>query len=291
MDTVKLKLMLVLRDLGNRFSGYSRFRLPQAALRRAFRHIHGTVRITDFDTDLSIKLRLSEYMQRRIFWMGYYNMEIIPFLKRHLKAGMTVLDIGANIGEISMVAAKCVGNTGRVYAFEPIDAIADQLQDNISRNDLRQVSIVRMGLSDAVKDDVPIYAACNQANVHDEHSGLGSLYGAASGKPPLQHIAITTLDEWLQMNPVERIDLIKIDIEGAELPCLKGAERALRKFRPMLIVEVQEPTANIAGYRAHDILEFLSRHDYAPYRLRRDGSSVPFGAATVVGVQNLFFKP
>ncbi|HIG47912.1 MAG TPA: phosphoglycerate mutase (2,3-diphosphoglycerate-independent), partial [candidate division Zixibacteria bacterium] len=65
--------------------------------------------VPDFDGTYLVRLRLSEHMQRRIFWMGYYSTDIVALLKMTLRPGMVVVDVGANIGEIAMVAARCVG--------------------------------------------------------------------------------------------------------------------------------------------------------------------------------------
>jgi FkbM family methyltransferase len=291
MADTKLKLMATLRHLGNQLSLGKSIRLPQSILRRMFRRVHGTVEINDFDGDIRLDLRLSDHMQRRIFWMGYYNLEIVPFMKGRLQEGMSVIDIGANIGEISLVAAKCVGKSGHVVAFEPVDAIADKLQSTVEQNNLRQISVVRMGLSDTISDSVPIYASCGQGSQRDEHGGLGSLYGAATGTAPLQNIAVTTLDDWLSNHCMDRIDLIKIDIEGAELPCLRGARQTLLAFNPMLIVEVQEPTATTAGYHSQDVLDFLAALGYGAHLIDRKGKVQPFYPTATGGIQNVLFLP
>lgn len=291
MTDTKLKLMASLRRFGNRLSLDGRFRFPQSLLRRTFRRSRGTIRVNDFDGNLSIGLQLSDHMQRRIFWMGYYNLEIVPFMKARLRDGMSFIDIGANIGEISLVAATCVGKSGRVVAFEPIDAIADELQSNVERNNLRQISVIRMGLSDTSSDSVPIYASCGQGSIHDEHHGLGSLFGAAAGVEPLQNITVNTLDNWLSHHRMDQVDLIKIDIEGAELPCLRGARQTLQTFKPMLIVEVQEPTAVTAGYHAQDVLDFLAALGYSAHLIDRKGRVHPFNPAGFRGIQNVLFLP
>lgn len=291
MNSLKPKMMLALRHVGNLLSFGGRFHIPQKLLWYCLRSVHVTIPISDFDGDLAVNLRLTEHMQRRIFWLGYYNLQIVPFLKNFLEPGMTFIDIGANIGEISLVAAKRVARAGSVIAFEPIDAIADELQSNAERNGLRQISIVRMGLSDSTDGRVPIYASCGQGSPGDEHHGLGSLFGAATGAAPLQYIAITTLDAWLEDHPVDRIDMIKIDIEGAELPCLQGAERTLRKFRPALIVEVQDTTARTAGYRANDLLDYLSALGYGFSRFERDGLAPFAGPRNLRANQNVLCVP
>lgn len=287
MKTLTARTMLALRRVGNLLSLGGRFRAPQSALWYFLHRIQVTIPISDFDGDLAVRLRLSEHMQRRIFWLGYYNLQIIPYIKRTLLPEMTFIDIGANIGEISLVAAKCVGSTGRVIAFEPIDAIAEELQSNATRNHLAQISVVRIGLSDSTNDNVPIYASCAQGRAGDDNKGLGSIFGAATGETPLQQITITTLDAWLRTHPLERVDMIKIDIEGAELPCLRGAEQTLRKFKPTLIVEVQDITANTAGYRARDILNYLSEVGYTFCRLEHLGATSAIDPENLLVTQNV----
>lgn len=247
--------------------------------------------VRDFDGDFAVNLSLSEHMQRRIFWTGYYNRGMVVLFDHILKPGMTVIDVGANIGEISMTAAKRVGHTGRVIAFEPIDSIADQLQENVTRNHLGHIKVVRVGLSDVSAENVPVYASCEQATSNDENGGLGTLFGGKTGIPELQRIPITTLDTWLAAHPVERIDLIKIDIEGAELPCLKGAEHTLRRFKPKLIVEIQDNTATTAGYRASDILGFLVGHGYTFQTIRHGGRLTSLTEGNLEAFQNVLCTP
>jgi hypothetical protein len=115
-----LQLILAIRKAANRASLGGRVLLIQRTLRRLFRHAHGTARIHDFDGDLTIDLSLSEHMQRRLFWMGYYNREIVALLDRIVRPRMVFIDVGANIGEITLVAAKRVGTSGRVISFEPL---------------------------------------------------------------------------------------------------------------------------------------------------------------------------
>lgn len=285
------RILLWLRALGNALSFGGRFPAPQLFLQTFFRHAHGKIRIPDFDNDLKVDLSLSEHMQRRIFWAGYYNHRMIVLFDRVLKLGMTVIDLGANIGEISLAAAKRVGREGRVVSFEPVDAIADELQANAARNHLGQISVIRVGLSDVPADDVPVYASCGQGLPDDEHHGLGSLFGGKVGAPELQRIPITTLDIWLSTHPVDRIDLIKIDIEGAELPCLRGGEEALRRFRPILIVEIQDTTATTAGYQARDILTFLSRLGYTFQSIRHGGRLTTLTTDNMEAFQNVLCMP
>lgn len=290
LANLTVRSAVILRKLGNIISFGGRFRAPQSILRRCFRHAHGTVHVSDFDGNLEIDLSLSEHMQRRIFWAGYYNLNMVPLLDKLLKPGMTVIDIGANIGEITMVSAKRVGVSGRVISFEPVDKVASALIFNIQRNNLTQVHVVQSGLSDVARRSVPIYDSYGSAASDDENAGRGSLYGNGSGNKPLQNVSITTLDLWATEQPLQRIDLIKIDIEGAELSCLRGAAATLAKFHPMLIVEVQDESATAAGYRTKDILQFLSSFGYEFMAIGNHGQLTSTDATHLAAFQNIFCK-
>ncbi|WP_448243326.1 FkbM family methyltransferase [Pseudoxanthomonas mexicana] len=274
------------RRLANALSFNGHFPWPRSLARRLYRHAKGIERIENFDSDLSMDLSLSEHMQRRIFWMGYYSEDVIRVIKQRLRPGMTFVDIGANIGEVSLVAAKIVGPQGHVLAFEPVDTLADRLQEHTNRNGLQHVRVVRMGLSDHDGTAV-IYDSCGQGEANDEHQGLSSLFGDPSRNAALQTIELGCLDTFLSEPELERVDLIKIDIEGGELTCLRGAESLLRKHRPALIVEIQSESARRAGYRPEDILNFLSVLGYEFHTIAAQGELRPLTAATLKPFQNV----
>lgn len=281
---------LLLRKVGLQLSTITHTKIPRTLLRRIFRFSRTNVTIQDFDGDITMELLLSEHMQRRIFWMGYYNEDIAFLLDKILKPGMTVLDVGANIGEVALLAAKRVGPEGKVFAFEPIDAIAEKLKRHVEINNFDQIHVESCALGDAVDDNRPIYASCGQTGT-DPNNGLGSLYGS-KGEQPLQHIHMTTLDTWLQEHPsIQRIDVIKIDIEGAELACLTGAKKCLQRFKPSIIVEIQDFSSARAGYQPADILDFLSGFGYTFDQIGRHGTLTPLSSDTLRDFQNVLCTP
>lgn len=285
----KATTLSALRRVAKKLSFGGRFLLAQRILRRVYYGIPVTVRVDDFDGDLTMDLRLSEHMQSRIFWVEYYNREIVALIKRLVTESMVFVDIGANIGEITMVAAKCVGDTGRVIAFEPVDHPADMLQKNVSDNQLLNVTVVRAGLSDKI-GTCPIYESCGQDTPHDENYGLNSLYGGPN-ESPIQTVNITTLDEYLRRNPADRVDIIKIDVEGAELPCLRGAAGTLQLFRPHLIIEVQRKSAVAAGYDQCDVLDYLAKFGYEFSIIGRAGRLRCIDLHTLSDYQNVLCSP
>ena len=284
-------LLIALRRLGNLISFRGRITFAQSLFRRAFRFTRARIEIKDFDNNLTINLRLSEHMQRRIFWMGYYNMQIVSLLKKILNEKMVFIDIGANIGEISLVAAKYIGPKGKVIAFEPVNSIAYELQRNLEKNNYTHATVITKGVSDRCCAHIPIYAGVDQKSAKEENLGLGSLYTRFPEDPPAQYIEITTLDAFLKESPVSRIDIIKIDIEGAELPCLKGSEKTISHFNPLIIIEVQDASTSIAGYTSRDIFDYLSTFGYVFYKIVERGKLKPISFADLQQFQNVMCIP
>lgn len=262
---MKQTIFRAARMAGRVLSLNGRVPLPQAIMRRAFRHADSTVRVHDFDGELTMDLVLSEHMQRRIFWMGYYNRDIVALLDMVTRKGMTVIDVGANIGEITLVAARRVGPNGRVLAFEPMPAVAKTLQTHLDLNRLSQVTVVREGLADR-PGSAQIFPSSKHSPSGEQNWGLNTLYGQGALLPALGTIALTTLDAYLEAEPVQRVDIVKIDIEGSELPCLKGARQTLDRFAPLLIIEIQKDSAQAAGYQPGDIIDYLREAGYRTFQ-------------------------
>jgi len=226
--------------------------------------------VNDYDGNLKLRLNLSEKMQSQIFWYGYSSIEICAVLKRILKPGMYVVDVGANIGEITLLSSNCVGSHGMVYSFEPVTEIVNTLRYNVYNNGISNVQIMAKGLYhsegsfDIFQDD---------SIFHDGsiHSGLNTLFQTNNRKTICERIEVTTLDIFVRNENIKKVDLVKIDVEGSELAVLKGARLTLEKFSPYLIVEIQNEMALAAGYQASDILEFLEKLGYKFFSIRRRG--------------------
>lgn len=265
--------------------GKKRLLLPRV-MRSLFHKAKGQVTVEDFDGAFRMRLDLAEHMQRRIFWVGYYSREVVGLLNTLIRPGMVVFDVGANIGEITLVAARRTTSIGKVIAFEPVNSIADRLDEHVRENALTWVSTHRLGLSDR-QGEANIYASCNQWKSTEPHRGLGSLYPGDENASPLQSIPLATLDNFISNNPQERLDLIKLDIEGAELPCLRGAKSTLQHFKPMLIIEVQADTSKAAGYEQSEILGFLGELGYRFQRIGHDGALEEVDQHSLATYQNI----
>jgi len=259
-------------------------------LRTYFARDARTVTVNDFDGNLTVDLCLGEHMQSHIFWYGYYSRDIVLTMNKLLQAGMVVCDVGANIGEISMAAAQRVGAAGHVFAFEPMPALHEKLVFNLSRNRLHQVDPVCKGLADKA-GIAPIYFAASSFADGTKHEGLGTLYPSEQRASLAGEIELTTLDSFFAEAQPSRLDLVKIDVEGAELDVLRGGERTLARFRPYLILEVQNETAQSAGHEAKDILQFLEQLGYAFFTVGRKARLRPLQPDHLAAFQNVLCVP
>lgn len=282
--------VLRVRDAMRPFRSLRGYILVADFVRRRFTDSGIVVNIDDFDGDLKLRLSLAESMQSQIFWFGYYSRDVCAVMKRLVRKGMVVVDAGANIGEITMVASKLVGADGHVYSFEPMTGIASQLEENLRANGISNTSVLRVGLSsDAGR--LPIYLADGAFRDGSIHDGLGTLYATPERSRKVEEIRLTTLDLFARDAGLCRLDLLKLDVEGAELPALSGARETLTRFKPHLIIEVQDETSASAGYRAADILEFLEPFGYRFDTIGRMGRLHPLNAKSLRDFQNVLCTP
>jgi FkbM family methyltransferase len=176
-----------------------------------------------------------------------------------IQPGMRVVDVGAHLGYIAMLASELVGKAGRVVAFEPQRQIAEWTGRNL--RPYPQARLVKM----AAGDDTGIadFIECDLAR-----SGFSGrpLTGAPAGLPDAGHryqVPVTTLDGALR--PDERpVDFIKVDVEGSEMAVLNGAHHILRRDRPLIVLEAEMPAANGPRPRVREFARWLEPMGYIP---------------------------
>ena len=164
--------------------------------------------------------------------------------------GARVLEVGANIGDYTLALARACGETGRVYAFEPSPRIFAILEKNVRLNDLRNVVLVNKALTDRA-GPVLLFE-------HADTSARSSLIpGLVRGRCEGTSVGATTLDGFVVEKAVDRLDLVKADVEGAEYLVLSGGQDALRRFRPVVCIEFWPRGLELAGAGPMELLAFL----------------------------------
>jgi FkbM family methyltransferase len=157
---------------------------------------------------------------------------IHPAVQGFVPPGGVAIDIGANLGEWTLPLARAVGPAGRMLAIEPAPRAAAALDKTLAANALTQVELVRCALGDrngAAEFAVPLVTSARS------DTGTAHLGGAAGHD--VVTVALRRLDTLAAERGLDRIDLVKIDVEGHERPVLDGAAATLARFRPVLVLE------------------------------------------------------
>lgn len=242
--------------------------------------------VVEYDRSLRIEVRIGEHMGSHLFWYGAYNRDLLALLDRLLSPGMLVLDIGANIGEIALACAARVSPGGRVYAFEPCESVAGLLRRNADLNASLELEIVEEALGER-SGRGQLYDAAGLFEDGSEHGGVLTMYASPERSTPVGEVEVGTLDRFVEGRRISRLDLIKIDVEGGELAVLKGGLQAIEKFRPALLIEVQQETSRAAGYDQREILDILQPLGYRFYRVGRRGRTREIAADRLASFQNV----
>jgi len=209
-----------------------------------FAPANGTRHVRIFGSEMD--LDLGDWSQRNIY-LGSYEREETRVLRRVLRRGGTVVDVGANVGYFTALAARCVGESGRVIAFEPSPYAFERLTALLKRNALRSCVVENLGLSDW-SGEVALYLDDSYRN----HSPTMSRQGGQE----YARVRVETLDAVLDRLRVECIDLMKIDVGGHEPRVLDGARRSIESGRvKTLLCEFNDHWLRCAGSSASELAQ------------------------------------
>jgi FkbM family methyltransferase len=186
-------------------------------------------------------------------WLGIYEADLQQQLAAELHEGSVFYDVGANVGFFTLLAARAVGPTGRVFAFEPLPRNVELLQRHIAINHIRNAILFPAAVADA--------AGAGRISTNNSPS-QGSLVADGSGTD----VEMVTLDGLLASQAIAPPTVIKIDVEGAESRVLGGARHILSTYLPKIFLSTH-------GYRQHELCwRFLEELGYV-LQLRRDGAA------------------
>lgn len=152
-------------------------------------------------------------------WYGYYEPDVTDLFKAYIKPGQTVFDIGANIGYYTLLAAKWVGPSGRVVAFEPEPSNFEILRKNVQLNGYSHVTLVPHAVSKAA-GKIRLY-------LNEQNRGDHRIYDSGETRTSIE-IETVSLDGYCAEHP-GRVDFIKMDIQGAEGGALDGMKNVLQQ--------------------------------------------------------------
>jgi FkbM family methyltransferase len=212
---------------------------------------------------LQIPIDLSSWSNREAFFVGrYFDSGNQIILKALVKPGETVVDIGANEGMITLMAAHVVGPAGKVISFEPNPRPRGVLTKALSRNGLDWVDVRPFGVSDE--------RAVLQMTIPQINSGEGSF-----GRPDYDSAEMDVIEAQVVVGDEELVGetprLVKIDVEGYELHVLKGLRETLARAKPMVSIEVVRKHLENAGTSPEEIADLFASHGYRGWKVSHSG--------------------
>lgn len=213
---------------------------------------------------------MSDYIGHYLYF-GFADNSLHD-LYAHVKDGDTVFDIGANVGHTAIHFATCAANT-TVYAFEPDVQNFQTAATHLQLNNIHNVKLFNFGLGDKSMQ--------SKLYVKDEHNrGMNRLLQNDNENLPYSVVHIKPLDEVVEELKIQKIDLIKIDVEGFEMKVLTGAKQTLQKFKPALFLETNNSLLANHQSSISEVAELLTQLNY---RLSIIPDNKPLTAEDIVG--------
>ena len=214
-------------------------------------------------------LVMNDVMSRHIRFRDDFEQGEQNFLIRFLQPGMIALDVGAHHGLYTLLASRKVDIKGRVIAFEPSPRERRRLQLHVKINRCTNVHIEPFALS-SNEGTAELFVCLGQ------ETGCNSLRPPAVNEPMKKvQVPITTLDRYLEQIAIDKVDFVKMDVEGAELEVLHGASKLLGNYRPLILCELADVRTGPWGYCSVEIYDFLKSRSYRWFSIMSDGKLRP----------------
>ena len=208
-----------------------------------------TVRCVERDR-IRYELDPADYIE----WTIYYGVEreLKSRLYSLVEPGQTVLDIGTNVGEVLLHFGRRVGPRGRAIGFEPNPATLEKCLRNIALNPSSNVEVHGVAIGDR-----PGQVMLGRPT--ETNAGADRIMSDGRGI----RVQVTTLDAFVREQGLDRIDLVKIDVEGFDLNVLRGGEKTIERFRPILFVELSDSNLREQNESAAALVKWLEDRRYS----------------------------
>lgn len=250
------------------------------AIARSLSHVARLVKGSSKDqlvckrSGLNWEIDLLEGIDLSIFLFGKFERKTLNVIEALLKPNSIVIDIGANVGALSLPIAQMLGDEGKVVSVEPTDWAFAKLNRNFGLNpSLKKRSITvnaKIGCDESIlpKSFFSSWNLESKEGVHESHKG--SLHSAADA-------SFYTLENLVTSLSLPKVDLIKLDVDGYETQILKGGASVFRKFKPALIVEICPYVLRETGTSTSELISILAEYGYSKIE-DMSGKKIPFDA-------------
>lgn len=226
----------------------------------------------------------NEDVGRQIVTLGVYEENDACYLLSNIKSNAVCFDVGANVGYYTLLMAKNAPE-GSVHAFEPVPLNHHLLSASMLINGYENISINRMALG--ASDGVIEFSQSSDG-------AYSSIYDVGRKREKKKiSVPITTIDHYVEKNKIRRIDVMKVDVEGAEKMVLDCAKNIMsnREMRPTLVMlELFDQNFKPYNTSVDDVIGLMKCYGYSPYYVDRAGVKKPFDSKLSNIFVNIFFE-
>ena len=254
-------------DPGWSFARADRARGPRVDARRALwtafrdRPIRRPVTVNWYE-GLRVRLFLGNDLSLCMYVAGSFEPNEFLLLSRVLEPGMVFVDGGANDGLYSLFASRWVGSTGRVLAVEPSSREYERLLANLRLNEIENTTAARGALG-------ATHGTVELAIAPEGHEGQNAIGPKVANRnletAGNETVEMTTLDDLVSRRGLDRVDVIKLDLEGSEASAVEGARAVLGRDRPLLLVEAEDERLASQGRTKAELLDAIVGLGYRLY--------------------------
>ena len=257
--------------------------------RRSTPSLHSTQPIVARWPDgLAVRILPGDQLSRALYVSGTYEPNTLSVLRTLLSAGDVFFDLGANAGVVTLAASRWVGDTGRVYAFEPSPREFQRLIDNLQLSACANVTAVPAAVTD-------VSGTATLRVAGDRYGGLNTLgdrfpYEGVETSS-VESVETTSIDAFVRRSGVGRVAVAKLDIEGSEAAALRGSTDLLRTHRPALLIEIVARALRANASSVADVERVLAQARYAMFRIDESAALTRIATLSSVDEQNIVALP
>jgi FkbM family methyltransferase len=231
---------------------------------------------------------LRDHVERQIFFIGVYEPIESYLFSTLIQPGWTVFDVGANVGQYSLMASTAVQSQGAVHAFEPIPQNYMRASEHITMNNLTNIQLNTFA---AWHEETEL--ELGQSADMTDNAGTFSVGAKVASAAIAFRVKAKSLDQYVSEQGVSKVNLVKMDIEGAELSALRGFQSTLKRDRPIVLMEINPAACKQMDYQPSDLWKLLV--DELGYRAWKIGYSAQdwqeVADPSTLAQCNCFFTP
>lgn len=224
-----------------------------------------------------IHVNTNNYIDSSIYYTGDYEPSLKIQFQRVIGNGTVILDIGANIGFHTLYFSELSGPAGTVVAFEPIESNFNALKENIRLNNSKNIIAVQTALGEKA-ETLNVYIDAGNTN-----PGAFSLFEKRGSNT---EIPVAKGDDELARLNISHVDFIKVDVEGFEIPVLRGLMETIKRCRPTIVFEYDRNYQRRYSFSDIEIFDLLKNCGYS-FFLIKNGDTIPFSGTSELSSGNI----